>query len=486
MSAHENLPSTKSDVPETSKETASASLELTQEPTQELTKAQARRLLLKTDLVVTPLAVISMTLAFLDKNALGYAAVFGLQDDTGLVGQQYSWLGSIFYFGYLFWEAPNLYLMTRIPVGRYIGVCLVLWGIALCLMAVCHNFAGLAAIRFMLGVFEAAVLPCMMIVNSMWYRREEQPLRTALWYNTFAGRSFADIQQYIFIIYGAVTVLTGALVFFALPNSPSTAWFFTEEEKKLSMIRLAENQTGVKQHKAFNTAQILEALRDPKCYCIWACGLGYAVANAGVTNFNPLIIAGYGFSRTKTVLMATPQAAVAMVAGAVLTAITFWVNNMRCIFWVAASLIGMAGAIMVHTLDVATQRNASLAGVYIMGFYNVPWVFMLSLSSSNTAGATKKSFMGVSIAVVYAVGNIIGPQFFRKEQAPYYPLGIGSMLCAFAVMAAAGLAYYLLCVAENRRRDARYGKPKDAVQAGLEADKSDQTDLENHNFRYTY
>lgn len=63
MSSHENLPSTKGDVPETSKETASASLE----PTQELTKAQARRLLLKTDLVVTPLAVISMTLAFLDK-----------------------------------------------------------------------------------------------------------------------------------------------------------------------------------------------------------------------------------------------------------------------------------------------------------------------------------------------------------------------------------------------------------------------------------
>lgn len=60
------------------------------------------------------------------------------------------------------------------------------------------------------------------------------------------------------------------------------------------------------------------------------------------------------------------------------------------------------------------------------------------------------------------------------------------MLCAFAVMAASGLAYYLLCVAENKRRDAKYGKPQDVVQSGLEADKTDQTDLENHNFRYTY
>ena len=53
------------------------------------------------------------------------------------------------------------------------------------------------------------------------------------------------------------------------------------------------------------------------------------------------------------------------------------------------------------------QRNASLAGVYLMGFYNVPWVFMLSLSSSNVAGATKKSFMSVSIAVIYGKSSIV-------------------------------------------------------------------------------
>lgn len=41
-----------------------------QDETLELTKAQSKRLLLKTDLVVMPLAVLSMTLAFLDKVCL--------------------------------------------------------------------------------------------------------------------------------------------------------------------------------------------------------------------------------------------------------------------------------------------------------------------------------------------------------------------------------------------------------------------------------
>lgn len=101
--------------------------------------------------------------------------------------------------------------------------------------------------------------------------------------------------------------------------------------------------------------------------------------------------------------MATPQAAVAMISQAILTAIAFFIPNLRCIFWIGGALMGLVGAVMVHSLDVETQRNASLAGVYLMGFYNVPWVFLLSLSSSNTAGATKKSFMGVSIAIVYGM-----------------------------------------------------------------------------------
>ncbi|KAI0473398.1 major facilitator superfamily domain-containing protein [Xylariaceae sp. FL0804] len=466
---------------------------------EELSDARARRILIKTDLVVMPLIVVSMTLAFLDKNALSYATLFGLRTDTGLVGQQYSWLGSIFYFGYLAMELPNLWLMTVVPIGKYVGGCLLVWGVILCCTAACHDFAGLAAVRFMLGVFEAALLPCMLIVNAMWYRRDEQPLRTAFWYNTFAGifggiLSYAighingslATWKYLFIIYGSVTIFMGFLVFFGLPDSPSKAWFFNESERKLAVVRLAANQTGVETHKRFNIGQIIEALRDLKCYLIWLNVLGYAIVNAGITNFNPLIISGYGFSTTKTTLMATPQAAVAMVAGAVMTAVSYFLPNLRCIFWIFGAVMGLVGAVMVHVLDVSLNRDASLAGVYIMGFYNVPWVFMLSLQSSNTGGATKKSFMGISVAVVYAVGNIIGPQLFLDSQSPTYELGIGAMMCAFAVMAAAGVLYYVVCIVENKRRDKKYGPPRHTVEAGVAAENEDMTDMENKEFRYSF
>jgi hypothetical protein len=142
----------------------------------------------------------------------------------------------------------------------------------------------------------------------------------------------------------------------------------------------------------------------------------FAVTNAGITNFNPLIISGYGFSQQKTSLMAAPQAAVAIVAQVSATVVMLYVRNVRCILWTLSTLPAIAGTVMIHSkclspcdmarltflaLDINKYRTASLVGVYLMGFYNVSFVTMLSLQSSNVSGVTKKSFASISIAVFY-------------------------------------------------------------------------------------
>jgi hypothetical protein len=53
----------------------------------------------------------------------------------------------------------------------------------------------------------------------------------------------------LFIIYGSITLVFGFVVLAILPDSPQTAWFFTAEQKKLVVIRTAENQTGVNSNK---------------------------------------------------------------------------------------------------------------------------------------------------------------------------------------------------------------------------------------------
>lgn len=93
----------------------------------------------------------------------------------------------------------------------------------------------------------------------------------------------------------------------------------------------------------------LLTLKDPKYWVLSAAVMAFAVTNAGITNFNPLIISGYGFSKTKTVLMASPQAAVAIVAQVSATAIMLYVPNVRCIIWIISTFPIIAGTVMIHS-----------------------------------------------------------------------------------------------------------------------------------------
>lgn len=120
---------------------------------------------------------------------MSFAAVYGMTKETNLKNQDYSWLGSVFYFGYLGMEAPALWLLTKVRIGKFLGALLIFWGVTITAMAGCTSFATLAVARFFLGVFEAALLPCCILLTSLWYRREEHAIVSALYYNTFAGVS---------------------------------------------------------------------------------------------------------------------------------------------------------------------------------------------------------------------------------------------------------------------------------------------------------
>lgn len=60
-------------------------------------------------------------LQYLDKQSLSYAAVFGLTQDLNMTNSQYSWSSSIFYVGQLVSEYPFIYLMSRLPLTKFVG-----------------------------------------------------------------------------------------------------------------------------------------------------------------------------------------------------------------------------------------------------------------------------------------------------------------------------------------------------------------------------
>ncbi|KIW67936.1 hypothetical protein PV04_03915 [Phialophora macrospora] len=461
------------------------------------TRAMERRIVMKTDAVILTFITLIAFLMFLDKNCLAYANILGMGTDANLKGQQYSWLGSIFYFGYLVGMPVSAFLITKIPVGRLVGVAAALWGGTLMCMSACHNFAGLATVRFFLGVLESPAFPSAMILIGNFWKRSEQPLRTALWYNTFAGifggllafginNIHADLSnwKYLFLIYGSVTVLVGILAFFYLPVSPATAWFLSAAEKEVAIARLADTQQKNNNDRPteFKIHQCIEALTSIKYWIIVVFVLAQGVTAAGITNFNPLIIKGFGFSTQRTNLLAAPQAAVGIVAQVSLSILAYYVPNSRCLWWIVGTVPALAGAIIIHSVDVNKQRPVALGGVYLMGFYNVGWVMAMAIITANTRGSTKRPFVNASMGVALSVAEIVGPQFFRTSQAPYYQLGIWALVVSYAIMIATGGVYWVVAVMENKARD-RAGLVAGPDDASTDLD---LTDRENKAHRFSY
>jgi hypothetical protein len=126
MSSHPDISSSTDDLNANISKTSDGLQESPSEPQDDaafdINSAAARRVLRKIDYRIIPLLFITYNLNFMDKTILSSASVFGLIGDTGLRGQEYSWVSSIFYFGYFFWEYPTTFLIQKLPIGKYVGV----------------------------------------------------------------------------------------------------------------------------------------------------------------------------------------------------------------------------------------------------------------------------------------------------------------------------------------------------------------------------
>lgn len=161
----------------------------------EVTPADNKRVLWRIDKVILPIMLTVYFLQALDKATLAYASVFGLIEDTRLVGNQYSWLGSIVYLAQLVMQFPLAWLLVRLPIAKFTSAMVLGWGVTLACMAAAHNFGGLLASRFFLGAFEASIAPSFIAITQMWWRRHEQTTRTSYWYAMNGITNMVSSQQ---------------------------------------------------------------------------------------------------------------------------------------------------------------------------------------------------------------------------------------------------------------------------------------------------
>jgi MFS transporter, ACS family, allantoate permease len=165
---------------------ADAALELLRETgglRQPLDPDRSRKLLRRIDAHIMPLICIVYFLQYIDKTAISYASVTGIVRSTGLVGNDFNWVASIFFFGQLAFEFHTIRLIQIFPLAKYVSVNVTLWGVVLACLAAGKNFAGHLVCRFFLGALEAAIVPAWVLFTSQWYTKEEQAYRVGVWFS---------------------------------------------------------------------------------------------------------------------------------------------------------------------------------------------------------------------------------------------------------------------------------------------------------------
>lgn len=136
-----------------------------------ISPADDARILRRIDLALLPLMLSVYFLQALDKATLSYASIFGLIEDTDLVGDQFSWLGSIVYVAQLVMQLPLALGLVKLPIGKFTSFMVLAWGLTLTAMTWAHDFPQLMVARFFLGAFEASIGPSFVAITQMWWRR---------------------------------------------------------------------------------------------------------------------------------------------------------------------------------------------------------------------------------------------------------------------------------------------------------------------------
>lgn len=113
----------------------------------------------KLDFMLIPWLSFLYLVSFLDRTNIGNAKIDGLVDDLKMTDGQYNAALSLFFVSYAGFEPLTNILLKRLRPSVFIPIIMVLWGICMTCMGLVHDFSGLAAARFFLGVAEAGLFP---------------------------------------------------------------------------------------------------------------------------------------------------------------------------------------------------------------------------------------------------------------------------------------------------------------------------------------
>ncbi|OTA00194.1 hypothetical protein A9Z42_0058270 [Trichoderma parareesei] len=259
------------------------------------------RLVRKLDLIIFPTFFVIYMMSFLDRINISNARIQGMVEDLDLTGNKFNIALFTYYISYILLEVPSNMVIKRfspflVPVDSDV----------------------------LLGHYQyAGVLPGIIYVTSMYYKRHEYQKRMSFFFcSTVVAGAFGGLLAYaisklggqhrlaawrwIFIIEGAITSTFAIFAAFLIIDWPEQTKYLTAEEKELLRRRLAADIVETCRMDVLNKASFQRIISDCKIWLGALIYMGVGVPGLSGTFFLPTILLEFNWKAQEAQVRTIP------------------------------------------------------------------------------------------------------------------------------------------------------------------------------------
>lgn len=237
-----------------------------------------RRTVRKLDTILLPFLALLFLLNSLDKSNIGNAESAGFTRDVGLAPEDLNYALAAFFAVFVALQPVGAALGRKFGMGRYVPICMSLWGLSTILHIFVKKRWQLICLRIAIAALESGFYPTAVSYLSLFYTRYEFAVRLGVFYGQTAVAgvlggllSWAVFSRFpdsgtggepstdhgvgvagdrrqgvvvgkreddgwkswevLFLIEGCLTVMVALVGFFWLPRSAEDAWFLSPSER---------------------------------------------------------------------------------------------------------------------------------------------------------------------------------------------------------------------------------------------------------------
>ncbi|KAK4124401.1 MFS general substrate transporter [Parathielavia appendiculata] len=426
---------------------------------------EERLLLRHQDLTILPLSAFIYFLCYLDRSNIGNARILNssthhdMQTTIGATQHQFNVTLMIFQVGYALFEVPSNILLKKLRPSRWLAFLMFSWGAITMGLGGVHSFPEAAGVRFLLGVFEAGLFPGLVYYLTFWYRSDERSVRVAFILSmaslasAFGGTIAYGIGhmnlmrgleawRWLFIIEGAPSCVSAALVWWLLPDFPEE--FLKGRQKDVAVARLRV-EGSKRNHRSMTRQDAKSTLAEWRLYGHYLMQFGLSVPFGSLSLFVPFITAGLGYVDLQAQLMTVPPYAAAYVCQLLVShsADRFNARGLHIATFASIGAVGFMAAALLPP-DAYLHRYGCLivstAGTFASAPPMLGW-----LSSNVHTTASVGLAIAISVSLGAGIGSIPGMWIYKAEERDRgFPTGnwVNAGMLFMVAMVAVGLRMF--------------------------------------------